>query len=177
MYGSGFAAKPDYSSDDDEDALDKGRNGVSNRGDHGEQHEGNNVLAEVKNAVEDELQSQSAVIERRGLVHEIDGAVGVEVAEEAEAFGPEPKGKGKEEGKAGAVAEQIELVEFALRGNVVGFRASSFVEEFFGEYVLGDENDGGDKGAEDTWEVAGEFDGASEDDAKGKGDEREVSGV
>ena len=62
--------------------------------------------------------------------------------EEREAVGPEPEGKGEEEGKAGAVAEEVEFVEFlgnvrcmgrrgGGRRSVVGLRFGGLVEEFF----------------------------------------------
>ena len=50
---------------------------------------------------------------------------------------------------------------------VVGFGAGGFVEEFFREDVLGDEDEGAAEGAEDAEEVAGKFYGAGEDDAEG----------
>ena len=88
-----------------------------------------------------------------------------------ETLGPEPDGEGEEEGEAGAVAEEVEFVEGAGSGLVavelVGFGAGGFVEEFFGEDVLGDEDEGAAEGAEDAEQVAGELDRAGEDDAEG----------
>lgn len=57
-----------------------------------------------------------------------------------------------------------------------GFDAGGFVEEFLGEDVLGDENDGGAEGAKDAEDVARELDGAGEDDPEGEGDQGEVGG-
>ena len=77
--------------------------------------------------------------------------------EEREAVGPEPEGEGEEEGEAGAVAEEIEFVEFlgsVLRcvdrrgggGSIVGFCFGGLVEEFLGKDVLRDEDEGAREG-------------------------------
>ena len=115
----------------------------------------------------------------RGFVGEIDGTIGVDIAEESDAFGPEPDRKGEEESKAGAVAEEIQFVEFlasAMRGFIVGFDDSGFVEEFLGEYVLRDEDQSRGKGFENAEKVSRKFDAAGEDYAKSQRNQREVSG-
>ena len=62
--GSGVVPEPDDSDDDDEDAFDERGDGVGDGGNHGQQHEGYDVLSEVEDAVEDELDGQSAVVQR-----------------------------------------------------------------------------------------------------------------
>ena len=93
--------------------------------------------------------------------------------EEWEAVGPAPEGEGEEEGEAGAVAEEVEFVEFfggvlcvGRRGGggrgrgVVGFRFGGLVEEFFGKDVLRDEDEGAGEGTKDAEEVTAELDAA-----------------
>ena len=136
-------------------------------------------MSEVDHAVEDELECQTAVVNCRGFVGEIDDAVGIDVAEESDAFGPEPDGESEEESEAGAVAEEIQFVEFlagAMGRFVVGFDNSGFVEEFFGEDVLRDEDQSCGKGFENAEKIAGKLDAAGENDAKGQRNQREVSG-
>lgn len=62
--GGGGVPEPDDCGDDDEDAFDEGGDGVGDWGDHGQQHEGDDVLSEVEDAVEDELDRQAAVVQR-----------------------------------------------------------------------------------------------------------------
>lgn len=62
------------------------------------------------------------------------------------------------------------------RERAFGFNTCGFIEEFLGENVLGDKDDGAPEGAEDAEDVAGELDGTGEDDAEREGDEGEVGG-
>ena len=108
----------------------------------------------------------------RGFVREIDDTIGIDVTEESDAFGPEPDGKREQEGKTGAVAEEIQFVESlarAMRGFIVGFDNSGFVEEFLGEYVLRDEDQSCGKGFENAEEVSRKLDAARKDYAKSQG--------
>ena len=118
------------------------------------------------------------MIKRRGLVSELYGTIGEEVPKKGKAFGPEPDGNGEKEGEGGAVAKEIEFVEFSGvgegRAKVIGLNASSFIEQFFREDILGDEDKGSDKGAEDSEEIAREFDAAGEDDAKCERNQGEI---
>lgn len=92
-------------------------------------------------------------------------------------FGPEPNWKGKKEGEARAVAEEVKLVEFFIvSGVAISFCSSGLVEEFLGEDVLGDKDEGAAESAEDAEEVAGEFDAAGEDDAHCERDQGEICG-
>ena len=88
MNRGGAAAEPDDGDEDDEDAFDEGGDRVCDRGDHGKQHESDDVLAKVEDAVEDELECQSAMVEGRGFIGELDGTVREEVAEDGKAFRP-----------------------------------------------------------------------------------------
>ena len=55
MDGGGGVSEPDDGDDDDEDAFDERGDGVGDWRDHGQEHEGDDVLPEVEDAVEDEL--------------------------------------------------------------------------------------------------------------------------
>lgn len=63
MDGGGGVAEPDDGSDDDEDAFDERGDRVGDGGDEGEEHEGDDVLPEVEDAVEEELEGEPAVVE------------------------------------------------------------------------------------------------------------------
>lgn len=89
-FGDGFA-KPDDGEDDDEDTLDEAGDGVCDGRDHGEQDEGDDVLAEVEGAVEEEFDEEAAVVECARVVGQLDGGVVEEVEDQREAFGPEPE--------------------------------------------------------------------------------------
>lgn len=92
-----------------------------------------------------------------------------EVVQEGEAFRPEPDGEGEEEGKAGAVAEEVQFIEGAgarlVAVEAVRFGAGGLVEQLFGEDVLRDEDECAAEGAKDAEEVAGKFHRAGEDNA------------
>ena len=153
----GSAAEPDNSDDDDENALDERGDRVGDRRDHGEEYECDDVLGEVEDAVEDELDGEAAVVECVVVVDEVDGAVTKEISKKGKAFGPDPEGECEEEGEPRAVAEEVEFVEFAELGlarEAVSFGLGGFVKEFFGEDVLGDEDDGTTEGAEDAEKIA-----------------------
>lgn len=56
-------AEPDDGDGDDEDAFDEGGDRVGDWGDEREEHERDDVLPEVEDAVEDEFERQAAVVQ------------------------------------------------------------------------------------------------------------------
>ena len=103
-----MAAKPEDGGNDDEDALDEGSDGVGYWGDKGKENEGENILGEVEDSIEDEFKGEAAGRESQRRRHIDEGVTGVEErGNESEAFGPEPERESKQEGKTGAVAEEI----------------------------------------------------------------------
>lgn len=132
----------------------------------------------MEGAVEDELQHQPAVVETARSAGELDARVGEEVCYEAKALAPEPEGEGEEEGEAGGIAEEVELVWFAEAwGKAVCFCLCGFCEEGLGDDVLGDEEEGGAEGVEEAPEFGAEGGRAGHYDAEGEGDEGEVGGA
>ena len=60
------------------------------------------------------------------------------------------------------------------RKGAFGFGPSSLIEQLFGEDILGDEDDGAAKGADDTEEVSRKLNTTSQDNAEGERYEREI---
>lgn len=129
----------------------------------------------MEGAVEDELQRQPTVVETTRSAGELDARVGEEVCYEAKALAPEPEGEGEEEGKAGGIAEEVELVWFAEAwGEAVCFCLCSFCEESLRDDILGDEEEGGAEGVEEAPELGAEGGRAGHYYAEGKGYEGKV---
>lgn len=175
----GWAAEPDEGDGDDEDALEQAGDGVGDGGDHGQQLEGDDVLAKVERAVEDELENQAAVVEALRPLVQVNGPVVQEVAQHLDALGPEPDGGREDESQAGRVAEEVQLIELAgLGAEPLHLGLGGLVEQALGHDVLGDEDEGGGEGVEDAEELAakGVLAGAGEHDAEGEGHEGDVGG-
>ena len=59
-------------------------------------------------------------------------------------------------------------------GERIGFDFGGFIEEFLGDDVLCDEEEGAAESGDEAKEIAGNLGGAGEDDAEGEGDEGKV---
>lgn len=131
----------------------------------------------MESAIEEELQSQAAMVQRVGPDVQVNGSVVEKVSQQCDAFGPKPDGNGEEKCHEGGVAEQVELVGLPTpHRNSVGFCSCRVGEDLLGDDVLRDEEDCAAEGVDESKEVGSEAGGASQNDTQSQRNQREIGG-
>ncbi len=80
------------------------------------------------------------------------------ITKKSKSFCPKPEWYGEEKSQAGAVAEQGQLIKLSRASQLpVCLSTGGFIEEFFGEDILSDEDDSATECAKDAGKISGEL--------------------